>query len=91
MLDLELGDPVLHVKAGGFELGLLMLLRVLAVVLASQIARVGDPRALGAGLTKLHIPKTAARAHGGEARAATRGAAASWRRFARSRRATCRR
>jgi hypothetical protein len=59
-IDLSLGDRTLRVNAGGFALGLLMFLRVVAVVLASQISRAGDPRALGAGLTKLHIPETAA-------------------------------
>lgn len=41
----------------GAVLGGMMVLRVLAVVLASQIARAGDSRAVAAGLDKLAVPK----------------------------------
>jgi hypothetical protein len=47
-----------RVNDAGFWLGVLMLLRVVAVLLASQIARAGDPRAIGAGLKRLHLPDT---------------------------------
>lgn len=40
----------------GVEQGALMVVRVLTVVLASQVARAGDPRAISAGLTKLRVP-----------------------------------
>ncbi|RMH40491.1 MAG: hypothetical protein D6689_13650 [Deltaproteobacteria bacterium] len=44
----------------GAALGLGMVLRIAAVVLASQVARAGDPRALAAGLGKLGVPRMAA-------------------------------
>jgi len=44
----------------GFEQGLAMVLRILAVVLASHVARAGDPRALAAGLRGLGLPRSAA-------------------------------
>nr|HEX4319004.1 hypothetical protein [Kofleriaceae bacterium] len=59
-IELSAAGHALRVNAGGFELGLLMFLRIVAIVLASQLARAGDPRALGAGLAKLHVPETAA-------------------------------
>ena len=40
---------------GAFE-GLLMVLRVVCVVLASQVARAGDPRAISGGLRRLRVP-----------------------------------
>jgi hypothetical protein len=47
----------LKLNATGAVLGALMVLRVLAVVLASQVARAGDSRAIAAGLDKLAVPK----------------------------------
>ena len=45
------------INTTGAILGVAMVLRVLAVVLASQVARAGDGRAIAAGLDKLHVPK----------------------------------
>jgi hypothetical protein len=44
----------------GALVGLTMVLRVIAVVLASQVARAGDPRALAGGLGQLGVPRKAA-------------------------------
>lgn len=57
---LPLGPWELPVNAGGAALGLLMVLRVLAVVLASQVARAGDARAVARGFGKLGMPRMAA-------------------------------
>jgi hypothetical protein len=40
--------------------GLAMILRIAGVVLASHVARAGDPRALAAGLGRLGLPRSAA-------------------------------
>ena len=53
---LDLGFWAPHVNVGGMETGGLMLLRVVLVVLASQIARAGDSRAIAIGLRKLGAP-----------------------------------
>lgn len=47
----------ISINAGGLEEGAAMFLRVLAVILASQIARAGDARAVAAGLRKLGVPE----------------------------------
>lgn len=44
------------VNLTGVTQGALMVVRVLTVVLASQVARAGDPRAISAGLTRLRVP-----------------------------------
>ena len=46
----------LSVNLTGMEQGALMVSRVLSVVLASQVARAGDPRAISAGLSRLRVP-----------------------------------
>ena len=48
------------INLGGATVGLLMVVRVLAVVMASQVARAGDPRAVAHGLGKLGMPRIAA-------------------------------
>lgn len=55
-LPLPFTSATLALNAGGAALGALMILRVLAVVLASQVARAGDARAIAAGLGKLGVP-----------------------------------
>ncbi len=50
----------LSINMGGVEEGVLMVLRVVAIVLGSQIARAGDSRAIAAGLGKLGLPLIAA-------------------------------
>jgi energy-coupling factor transporter transmembrane protein EcfT len=52
-LELELN------RTGALD-GLAMILRIVAVVLASHVARAGDPRALAAGLRRLGLPRPAA-------------------------------
>ena len=47
------GAPV---NVAGALLGVVMILRVMTVVLASQVARAGDARAIAAGLGKLGLP-----------------------------------
>jgi hypothetical protein len=47
-------------NVGGVWLGAVMLLRVIAIALASQIARAGDPRAIAVGLMRLSIPRVLA-------------------------------
>jgi hypothetical protein len=59
------GDPSwslgpLSIDPASTAVGLLMVLRIVGVVLASQIARAGDPRALTAGLQTLGLPESAA-------------------------------
>ncbi|MHC5012477.1 MAG: CbiQ family ECF transporter T component, partial [Planctomycetota bacterium] len=49
----------LRVNLVGAEMGGIMVLRIVTVVLASQVTRAGDPRAIAAGLRKLGVPKTA--------------------------------
>jgi hypothetical protein len=46
-------------STGALE-GLAMILRIAGVVLASHVARAGDPRALAAGLGRLGLPRSAA-------------------------------
>jgi hypothetical protein len=48
------------INMGGAIVGLVMVLRVLCVVMASQIARAGDGRAIAAGLGKLGVPPVVA-------------------------------
>ena len=50
----------LSVDPASTALGLLMVLRIAGVVLASQIARAGDARSLTAGLQSLGLPESAA-------------------------------
>jgi hypothetical protein len=50
----------LAINVGGALVGLAMIVRVIAVVLASQIARAGDARAVATGLGKLGVPRIAA-------------------------------
>jgi uncharacterized membrane protein YgcG len=50
----------IDVNLTGLTTGVIMALRVVAVVLASQVARAGDPRALAAGLRRLGVPAMAA-------------------------------
>lgn len=57
-VDVSILGRSIRVNTSGLEVGALLLLRVLAVILASQIARAGDARAIGAGLKKLHVPRT---------------------------------
>ena len=45
------------INVSGLATGLAMLLRVVALVLASQVARAGDPRAIALGLARLGAPK----------------------------------
>src|ERR1700745_3172628 len=47
----------LPVSLGGAAVGALMIVRVLAVVLASQVARAGDVRAIAHGLRSLGMPR----------------------------------
>lgn len=44
------------INTAGALLGAVMALRLLTVVLGSQVARAGDPRAIAAGLDKLRVP-----------------------------------
>lgn len=48
------------VNLSGLLIGVIMALRIVTVVLASQVARAGDPRALAAGLGRLGVPRMAA-------------------------------
>jgi hypothetical protein len=50
----------IKINLGGAAIGLLMIARVYGVVLASQVARAGDVRAIAHGLRTLGMPKTAA-------------------------------
>jgi len=49
-----------QVNVTGALVGLAMVLRIVTVVLASHVARAGDPRALAAGLGRLGLPPSAA-------------------------------
>ncbi len=51
-----LGGLHLEVNLAGLALGTAMTLRIVTVVLASQVARAGDGRAIAAGLRKLYVP-----------------------------------
>ena len=46
----------LKINVGGALVGLTMVMRVVSVVLASQVARAGDERAIATGLKKLGLP-----------------------------------
>lgn len=48
----------IDVNLSGALVGLTMVMRVLSVVLASQVIRAGDPKALAAGLGRLGVPRT---------------------------------
>jgi len=50
----------LKINVAGALTGATMVLRVMAVVLASQVARAGDVRAIAAGLAKLRVPRMVA-------------------------------
>jgi energy-coupling factor transporter transmembrane protein EcfT len=50
----------LRLNVGGAALGVVMVLRILTVVLAAQVARAGDARAIAAGLGRLGMPRMAA-------------------------------
>jgi hypothetical protein len=50
----------IDINITGAGLGLAMVLRIVTVVLASHVARAGDPRALAAGLARLGLPRSAA-------------------------------
>lgn len=52
----ELPGIGLSINVAGAEAGGLMVLRLLSVVLASHVARAGDPRAISSGLLKLRVP-----------------------------------
>src|SRR5437764_1473388 len=47
----------LTINLGGLAEGAAMLARVITVILASHVARAGDPRAIVAALTKLRAPR----------------------------------
>ena len=53
----ELGPLHGSLNLGAAAIGLTMVLRVLTVVIASQVARAGDPRAVAAGLARLGAPR----------------------------------
>jgi hypothetical protein len=52
----DLGVTKIPLNVGGAAVGMLMVLRVLVVVLASRVARAGDERAIALGLRKLGAP-----------------------------------
>jgi hypothetical protein len=52
----DLGPLSFELNVGAALVGAIMVLRVLTVVLASQVARAGDPRAVAAGLRRLGAP-----------------------------------
>jgi energy-coupling factor transporter transmembrane protein EcfT len=54
------GWAEVEINASGAIEGVAMWLRVLAVVMASQLARAGDPRAIAAGLRGIGMPRIAA-------------------------------
>ena len=47
----------IDVNAGGALVGVRMVLRVVIVVLASRVARSGDPRAIAEGLRRIGVPE----------------------------------
>lgn len=59
-IDVTVGPLVVEVNTHGALVGMTMVLRILAVVLASHVARAGDPRALAMGLRGLGMPRSAA-------------------------------
>ncbi len=56
----HLGSWALRVNLAGALAGAVMALRILAVILAAQVARAGDGRAVAAGLGKLGAPRMVA-------------------------------
>ncbi len=50
----------LDINHTGAAVGLLMVLRIIAIVLASQIVRAGSPQAISAGLRRIGVPQLAA-------------------------------
>lgn len=58
-IQLELAGRQLSINQGGVQVGAQMVLRVATVVLASQIARAGDSRAIARGLGALGVPALA--------------------------------
>jgi Cobalt transport protein len=61
------GEPVqwirwhfLKINPAGALVALKMILRIATIVVASQVAKAGDPRAIAAGLDKLFVPKIVA-------------------------------
>lgn len=54
------GSWALRVNLAGALAGLVMVLRIVAVILAAQVARAGDGRAVAAGLGKLGAPRMVA-------------------------------
>lgn len=59
-LRVHVGPWVLRLNEAGALEGLVMVLRVVAVILAAQVARAGDGRAVAAGLGKLGAPRRVA-------------------------------
>ncbi len=59
-LELSIAGTVLPFNTAGAWAGLLMVARLVTVVLASQVARAGDARAVSAGLRTLGLPLTPA-------------------------------
>ncbi len=59
-IELSLLGLGVDINLGGALMGATMVLRVIAVVLASHVARAGDARALAHGLRGLGVPKKAA-------------------------------
>jgi hypothetical protein len=55
-IQVDLGLLLVPLNLGGATTGALLVLRVLAVILASQVARAGDPRAIAQGLAGLGVP-----------------------------------
>lgn len=55
---IPLGFATLSLNLAGALAGLLMVLRIVLIIMASQIARAGDPRAIAAGLSSLRVPQT---------------------------------
>jgi hypothetical protein len=53
---LPLGAYAFSLNLGGIADGLLMVARIVLMIISSQIARAGDPRAIAAGLTSLRVP-----------------------------------
>jgi hypothetical protein len=56
----DLGPLLVPLNLSGAATGALLVLRVLAVILASQVARAGDPRAIAQGLAGLRVPAVVA-------------------------------
>jgi hypothetical protein len=59
-VDVTLLGWTFQLNAGGVGVGVTMVLRVATIVLASQVVRAGDPRAISAGLSRLGLPRSAA-------------------------------